>query len=199
MDIRTVIFVGSQGSGKGTQANKVKQFITEHEDENDILHFEAGKMFRSFGKQDGYTHKKVRESIDDGEMQPVFLPVHFWADAFVGQLDPETHLIVDGSPRQLLEAKVMDTAMEFYDRTPTVINLRVDDDVAIERLTDRGRKDDSREIIKKRLQWHKQEVLPAISFLRKQDRYAVVDIDANRGIDPIFTDILSACNLTHHG
>ncbi|PSO47042.1 MAG: hypothetical protein BRC24_00280 [Parcubacteria group bacterium SW_4_46_8] len=195
MNRHSVIFMGAQGSGKGTQASNLREHLKQVNDTKDILHFEAGSTFRSFIKEDGFTQKKVRKSIDAGNMQPVFLPAHFWSQAFIGSLDNDTHLIVDGSPRQLLEAKVMDTAMAFYSRTPTVINLQVRDDVAKERLLDRGRKDDSEEAIKKRLRWHKQEVVPAISFLREQDRYTVADIDANRDIESIFQDILTTLNI----
>lgn len=191
----TVIFMGMQGSGKGTQARLLADYVRNTFSETSLLHFEAGKEFRSFASEQGYSQEKVKQSLEEGNIQPVFLATYFWSHKFINHLEKNTAIILDGSPRRLLEAKLLTSAMEFYDRSPSVINLEIDDAVAIERLLGRGREDDSKEGIRKRLAWFKSEVLPTISYLRDQDRYQVIDVDGTQTIEAVHQDIVTKLNF----
>lgn len=195
MDPSTVIFFGMQGSGKGTQAGMLDTYLRERDGEDTVLHFEAGQHFRSFMSESGYTNEKVNRSVNAGNIQPAFIPTHFWAKEFIDKLDDNTHLIMDGSPRALLETKVFDTAMDFYDRNVHVIKLDISEETAIERLLGRGREDDTEESIKKRIGWYKEQVLPTLDYLRENDRYLVHDINGEKNIDDIHDSILTILNL----
>ena len=72
MNQLTVIFLGPQGSGKGTQVDLLADYLKKM-DTRPVGVFGMGKMLRDFCTKEGYSQKLVRESIERGEMQPDFL------------------------------------------------------------------------------------------------------------------------------
>jgi adenylate kinase family enzyme len=47
MEALTVIFVGPQGSGKGTQIDKVRSVISQLDNERKLLEIQTGRLFRA--------------------------------------------------------------------------------------------------------------------------------------------------------
>lgn len=184
------IIMGPQGSGKGTQADLLVEYLKK-ETGSDVMRSDTGAGFREFVQSEGYTAERVRESIDKGERQPVFLSSWIWTSDFILSFTPDMHIVIDASPRSLLEAQVLATALSFYKRTPTVFNLVISDETAIERLVKRARHDDTPEAIERRLGWYHKEVEPAVEYYRSLDDYRVVDIDAERSIEEIHKEIIS--------
>src|SRR5262249_32683556 len=141
-------------------------------------------------------NRLVKESLDRGERQQVFLPVYLWASAFIEQLTGNEHVIIDGSPRTILEAEVLDTAMMFYQRHPVqVIFLELSEEKAIERLLKRGRHDDTEDGIKERLRWYREEVMPVIDYYRTKQGYTVISINGDQTVDEVHQDIVKALGL----
>ena len=55
----TVIFIGPQGSGKGTQIDKVKSAITLLNDERKLVEIQTGRLFRAMtAKTDTFAQKQ---------------------------------------------------------------------------------------------------------------------------------------------
>ena len=52
-----------------------------------------------------------------GGLLPSFLAVWLWSDSLIEGVNESNNVIMDGSPRTLLEAMMMDDAMEFYGRS----------------------------------------------------------------------------------
>ncbi len=195
VDQLTVMFSGPQGSGKGTQITKLTDYLTQ-KDTRKVVSFGMGKALREFAAKGGYTGDQVAESLARGELQPLFLASALLAEYFVEHLEGKEHLIVDGFPRQENQLAVYDSAIQFYKRlSPTILNVVISDDVAVERLLKRGRNDDTPEGIKKRLAWSSGHTKPVLEWFRKNPYYRVIDVDGERSIDEIHQDILNKLGL----
>lgn len=195
MNKQTILFFGSQGSGKGTQANLLKKYLEEHDPETQVFLFDTGAALRELMAEEGYTAELMRDSVNRGELQPTFLPSYTWANALTRNFSGTEHLLIDGSPRTLLEAELMDTAFLFYKIDPMVIFLEVSEDVARERLLSRGRADDTEESINERLSWYKKEVTPVVEYYKNSDHARFVSIDAEQEIKEIQEDIINALSI----
>ncbi len=191
---RTVIFFGKQGSGKGTQALRLEEELRKS---GAVFHFQTGHAFREMVEQKGYTNELVGETLPGGQIQPLFIAVWLWADAFVKNLTGNEHLIADGFPRRVTEAQILNAAFEFYGREQVdVINLTIPNDIALERMLARHRSDDTKDAIMERLEWHDREATPVIEYFRDMRRYDVHDIDAIKSPDEVFAEIIAALKLS---
>jgi len=194
MNPRTIIFFGKQGSGKGTQANLLHRRLEQNGGK--VFHFQTGNAFRDFSTGGSYTSNLVKESLPGGHIQPLFIAVWLWADAFVKNLSGGEHLIADGFPRRVMEAQILDAAFELYGRKEVdVVNLTLDNDIALERMLQRGRADDTKEGISERLEWHDREATPVVEYFRALKRYTVHDIDASGTVEEIETALAESLSL----
>ncbi len=197
MQSKTVIFIGPQGSGKGTQIKKLDQVLDKLDPTRNVVDIQTGRRFRGLAaKQEGYTEEHVSGTLDSGVLQPLFLSVSLWADAMTEHLDDECHLLIDGFPRTVDEAKVLESALLFYKRSPVeIINLDTPEDVVRGRMEGRGRNDDTADSIEARLKWYKEEVLPVIAYYRKREDTVVHDIDGTLTIDGVHEVIMEALEI----
>lgn len=193
----TFIFAGPAGSGKGTQVALLKKRLMDAHPEDKLFHFYTGDGFRDFIRSDSYSAERARKIQAGGGLQPEFLAVWLWASAFIGNMRGGEHLIIDGSPRKLVEAEALDSAMKFYGREkPFVVALAIPDAEAVRRLLVRARDDDNEAAIRERLSWHKTNVVPAIDFFRRRPaEYRVLDINSDQPIEKVHADIAAAVGL----
>lgn len=197
MDIKTIVFVGPQGSGKGTQIERLTQVLKGLDPKRRVVDIQTGRRFRALAaKQEGYTEKRVHETLDTGVLQPLFLSVVLWGDAFHQHVDADCHLLIDGFPRTVNEAKVLESAFRFYRREPvTIINLVTPEEVVRKRMEARARQDDTPESIEARLMWYREETLPVITYYKERAHTQVIDIDGTRSIDDVHTAILAELRI----
>jgi adenylate kinase len=196
MHLRTFIFIGASGSGKGTQVKLLKEKLSARTPETPIFYLQTGQYFRDFVKSENYAAHIARHANETGERQPDFLAMWIWSDVFVKSLKGNEHIIIDGSPRSLNEAQNLDIAMKFFSRTqPTVIYLNVPRRWSREHLLERAkkenRKDDTPESIEKRLGWFDRDVLPAINYYRRDRDYDFIEIDGTRSVEEVHSDIIA--------
>ena len=198
----TIIFIGPQGSGKGTQIERLTRVLRERDRERRVVDIQTGRRFRALAaKQEGYTETQISKTLDTGILQPLFLSVVLWGDAFHQHVDPDCHLLIDGFPRTVNEAKVLESALRFYERKEvTVFNLDTPEEVVRERMISRARQDDTHESIEARLAWYREETLPVLAYYREPSHHhhttKVVDIDGMGSIDEVHTAILSNLLIT---
>lgn len=197
MQTYTIIFVGPQGSGKGTQIEMLSKFLKAHNPTRRVIDVQTGRRFRALAmKGEGFTEKKVHETLDTGALQPLFLSVMLWSDAFHQHLDPEAHLLIDGFPRTIHEAEVLESALAFYRRDHLiVIDLVTEEAVVRERMIKRARKDDTNASIEARLAWYREETLPVLDYYRTRPNTSVIDCNGSDTILGVHTQILQALSL----
>ena len=191
MEPYTFIFFGRSGSGKGTQAKLLIDFLKKSTPNTDVLYIETGQRFREFASEASLSAKKTKEIMGKGGLLPEFLPIWIWTEYLVRHVSGDEHMVLDGLSRRSHEAPILDSAMRFYERKkPFVISINVRREVAKERLLGRQRSDDKEEDIEKRLDWYDKNVLPAIEYFKQNPYYKFVEIDADRPVEEVHKDIL---------
>ena len=193
----TIIFIGPQGSGKGTQIELLSKVLKNTDPNRRVVDIQTGRRFRALAaKGEGFTEKKVHETLDSGILQPLFLSVVLWGDAFQHHVDPECHMLIDGFPRTVNEARVLESALTFYKREHlTIINLEASEDVVRERMIQRARPDDTPISIEARLAWYREETIPVLAYYRERMHTTVIDCDGTGSIHEVHNQILSAVGL----
>lgn len=197
MKALTVIFIGPQGSGKGTQIEKLDAVMVEKDPVRRVVDIQTGRRFRSLAaRSETFAEKKVSATLDSGMLQPDFLTHILWGEAMLDQLDPKSHLFIDGFPRTVTQAHVLDDAFTFFERKDIhVINLETPEEVVRARMEGRARADDTAESIEERLCWYREDTLPVLDYYRARPDITVHDINGMDTIDGVHTQILEALKL----
>ncbi|MEQ1561293.1 MAG: nucleoside monophosphate kinase [Nitrospira sp.] len=190
MSPQTIIFFGSSGAGKGTQAKLLIDHLKKNDPERNTLYIETGQRFRDFITEASFTASRTKEMIDAGGLLPEFLPIWIWAEYFVKHVSGNEHMILDGLSRRAHEAPILDSAIRFYKREkPFVIYIKVSRDWAKERLLGRARGDDADTQIEKRLDWFEENVLPAMQYFKDNPNYNFISINGERTIEEVNKEI----------
>ena len=185
------IFIGKSGSGKGTQAELVRKFLSEQKPDEKVVYEETGALFRTFINEASYTAQLSKKHMHTGARQPDFLAVLMWGNMFVRSITGNEHLIIDGSPRALSEAHILDTALAFYGFKVTVFYIHITDEEATRRLSARGREDDkSVEEVEKRLAWFHRDVEPALTYYRTHPAHTFVELNGEAPIEDVHATII---------
>ena len=200
MNPATLIFLGPSGCGKGTQAALVKAYLERESPETPVISIDVGGLFRSFWKESGYTYDLSHAINVRGDLQPTFLQVYQWANYLVEHMQGGEHIIIDGTPRRIVDAKIIDSAFNFFQRgKPYLIFLNLPRAQARERVIQRasekagGRAEDlDTALIDSRLDWYEKYVIPSINFFRDNPRYHFVEINADQSIEKVHEDIMMA-------
>lgn len=195
MNQLTVIFLGPQGSGKGTQVQLLKDHLTK-KDPGSVLYFTAGTNLRSFAVGEGYTQERIRPLISSGKLIPTFLITHLFSARLIGGMHGEEHIILDGFPRTVEQIPDLDSALQFYDRKKVIVlHISLPDEVAKTRMVGRGREDDTDESILERLRWSNNEASLVDEWFKSHPYYTYVDINGEQSIQKVHDDILAALKL----
>jgi len=194
---QTIIFIGRSGCGKGTQADLLQEKLQEKTPETPIFYLETGERFRDYIKLDTYSSNLSKDVMDKGGLQPEFLAVWNWSSLFIEKMKGDEHLILDGTPRKLDEAEVLDSAMRFYKREkPFVIFLDVSKEFSIARFKDRGRADDkSLQAIEERMKWYEEHVVAAVRYYWQNDSYRLLHINGEQSINNVHAEIVSKMGI----
>jgi len=197
MNKKAFIFIGRSGSGKGTQARLLQECLKDIEREKDIIYLETGEEFRHFLKEDGYTQTLSRKIMDEGKLQPDFLAILMWSRKMIDTVKEDVHLILDGTPRQLREAYVLEKALEFYNyKDIHIIYPNVSRTWSEERLMARGRSDDKDPgDIKARLDWYDSQVNPVVEYYRSNPMYKFHDINGEQSIENVHKEVKEKTGL----
>ncbi|MDZ4226109.1 MAG: nucleoside monophosphate kinase [Patescibacteria group bacterium] len=192
MDKQTLIFLGTQGSGKGTQIGLLKEYLAANNGGRDIVHFEMGKNLRELAARDNYAGKQADEILKGGGLIPYAVSCAVFSDyLFDNVKSGEEHIIIDGFPRTADQVPALDSAMDYFKRESiTVVVLNISDEEAVKRLLPRGRNDDTEEGIRKRLAWSREQTMPNLKWFRENaPRYTVVEIESERPIEEVQAEI----------
>lgn len=192
----TLIFLGPQGSGKGTHVDMLLKRFDEKDKTLPTVSFEAGKNLREFAAGKEYTAGLMRDTMARGELLPLFLSTHAFSDYLTLHMQGHEHLILDGFPRTEDQLPVLDSAMQFYKRvSPKVVHIKISDEEAMKRLLLRKRADDTEEGIRKRLLWTREQQGPIHEWFRAQSNYEFIEIQGEQSIEDVHKDILAALHI----
>ena len=187
-----IIFYGSEGSGKSTQAKMLAEKL-------ELPYLGSGDLVRFYAKKDqGIMGNICREALSKG---------HYVADSemFVlwkGRLkekDAQNGFIIDGFPRNHTQALFLDEKIDKYGKSVDhVFYLEVSESESLNRLLKRGRKNpdgsnhDTQEKIKTRLKIYHEQEEDVINYYKKQK--LLTTINGEQTIEQIHQDILKVAN-----
>lgn len=124
------IFMGLPGAGKGTQAERIVS-------EFGIPHISTGDMFRAAIAEQTPLGLKAKSFMDQGQLVPDEVTIGIVRDR-LQKPDAQKGFLLDGFPRTLAQAEALDNMLEDLGRKlDTVINLHVDKELLMPRLTGR--------------------------------------------------------------
>lgn len=179
-----ILILGPQGSGKGTQAKRIA-------DAHGIPHVATGDILRAAIAAGTELGRRVAPILERGDLVPDDLMVDLIRERLAG----EDAFVLDGFPRTLAQAGVLDSMLEEIAKPlDTVVLLEVSDAEATRRLLGRaaeeGRADDAPDAIANRLRLYHELTEPVVE--RYRDRGALVEIDGERSMDEVFAAISTA-------
>lgn len=125
-----LIMLGAPGAGKGTQAKKIAE-------KYNIPHISTGDIFRANIKNGTELGQKAKTYMDQGLLVPDELVVDLVMDRFA-QPDCENGYVLDGFPRTIPQAEVLDAALEKAGaKIDYAINVEVPDENIVNRMSGR--------------------------------------------------------------
>lgn len=195
MNITAYILMGKPGSGKGTQADLFRLYFAKHFPGEKFFSLETGLRFRILSQSGSYTAKIAKAVNDRGGLQPEFLAVSLWGQLLIENMTEGCSMLVDGSPRKICEAYLMDGALTFYNFSKVkIIYLETTHDEVTKRLLKRGRVDDTPSGINGRLGWFESDVAPVLEYFKKHPdpRYTFHVINGEQSIEKVHQDIIAA-------
>ena len=182
-----LVLLGAPGSGKGTQAAKLKEHLQ-------VPHISTGDLLRAevaAGTPLGLQAKEVmaRGDLVSDEILLGMLESRLRRD------DVANGFILDGYPRNLAQAAALDGLLaKIGQPLDAVVQLDVGTDLLVERIAGRaqaeGRADDNPESVRKRLQVYNHSTAPVIGFY--EDRGTLAKIDGVGSLDEVLARILAA-------
>jgi adenylate kinase len=184
------IFIGRSGCGKGTQ---VELYVKKLQEINSskILHVETGSLLREYVKNISYTAKMTKEVIESGGLMPESIVIGLWANYIMNNFTGNENIIFDGAPRKLLESEVLDNALKFYKISKyKVIYMNVGREWATNRLLVRGRVDDIKEDIDRRMEWFEKDVMPSIEFFKNNENCEFIEINGEQTIEQVHDEVV---------
>jgi adenylate kinase len=172
-----ILLMGVAGAGKSMQGRILA-------DEHGYAWISTGEILRVL-----VTGKRRQEMIQgkllsDEEIIEVI-------DKVFDLIDTKQEFVLDGFPRTIPQAEWLITQVKKGRfKLNSVIDLIASEDIVVERLLKRGRLDDTRETILRRIDGYHRVTAPILQYFRDQN-VPIHDIDGDRDARVIHDEILS--------
>lgn len=182
-----LLLLGAPGSGKGTQAARLKAHLQ-------VPHISTGDLLRAEVAAGSALGQAAREVMARGELVS--------DDILLGMLeqrlsrpDVANGFILDGYPRNLAQADALDALLRRIGQPmDAAVQLEVEPELLVDRIAGRaqaeGRADDTPESVRKRLQVYAEQTAPVINYYREHGQLQVVDGVGE--LDTVFDRIVQA-------
>jgi adenylate kinase len=181
-----IVFLGPPGSGKGTQAMRLTSALG-------IAHISTGDMLRGAVAAGSPMGQRVDAILKCGELVSDEV-IAGLVEERIQAADCRAGFLLDGFPRTLAQAELLDRALERHAVSlDVVVALEVPQAELTERLTSRGegRDDDKPEVIAHRLNVYRDQTAPLVDLyegrgvLRRVDGVGTMEAVATRVADAV--------------
>jgi adenylate kinase len=172
-----VALLGPPGSGKGTQAERLR-------DRLGFTTLSTGELLREARAAETELGRRAAPDMDRGDLVPDDLMVAIVRDA-IAKLDGEP-ILLDGFPRTVAQADALAAALAERGRELTsAVLIDVPDDIVVDRISTRGegRRDDRPETVRERLRVYHHETEPLAAYYA--GRGLLRRVDGARGPDAV--------------
>lgn len=166
-----LVLLGAPGSGKGTQATRLKEALG-------VAHISTGDLLRAAVAAGTPMGLQAKAVMARGELVSDAIVLGMLEER-LQQPDAAGGFILDGFPRNLIQANALDVLL---DRLQQPVDVAVQLDVAAELLVQRiagraqseNRVDDNPESVRNRLRVYSDQTAPVIDFYRARDKLICV-------------------------
>ena len=176
-----IVLLGPPGAGKGTQAVQLAEKLG-------VPQVSTGELFRhniTTGTPLGLEAKKY---LDAGDLVPATLTNALVDDRLDGE-DVAAGFILDGFPRTVEQAEALHDMLERRNlKLDAVVEFRVSEDELLARLKERGRADDTEDVILNRMKVYRDETAPLLDYYSRE----LKTMDAVGPVDEVFARALRA-------
>ncbi|MBS0381681.1 MAG: adenylate kinase [Proteobacteria bacterium] len=182
-----IVLLGAPGSGKGTQAKRLKA-------ELGIAHISTGDLLRAAVKAGTPLGLKAKAVMEAGQLVSDDIVLGLLEER-LAEADTKPGFILDGYPRNLAQANALDGLLARIGQPlGAVLKLNVPDAAIIKRCEIRfeqeHRADDNPDTVRKRLAVYAEQTAPVADFYAK--RGLLTEIDGVGAIDAIGDRLLAA-------
>jgi adenylate kinase len=183
--IKTVLFLGHTGSGKGVQSKLLSE-------KTGFEVFSTGARYRELRVGDSDLAKRIKEQYDLGLLMPSWFSTFLFEEVFLYR--PLTHgIICEGVGRTTGESQSFHDAMTWLRRPYIVFYLSISEEESMKRQLRRAGAEhrpesDSEEKLHVRFAEYEKFTVPAIQVFRDNGR--VIDLDGERSVEAIHADVM---------
>jgi adenylate kinase len=167
-----LVLLGAPGSGKGTQAARLKTALS-------VPHISTGDMLRAAVAAGTAMGRKAKAVMDAGQLVSDDILLGMLEER-LAQHDAKGGFILDGYPRNLAQADALDHLLaKLGQPLEAVVKLDVPSEAIISRCEIRfkaeGRADDNPDTVRKRLAIYAEQTAPVADFYAAHGKLQVVD------------------------
>jgi adenylate kinase len=182
-----LVLLGAPGSGKGTQATRLKDHLQ-------VPHISTGDLLRADVAAGSTLGLAAKEIMARGDLVSDAILLGM-LEARFSRPDTDNGFILDGYPRNLAQASALgDLLARIGQPIDCAVQLDVDSELLVQRIAGRakaeGRADDNPESVRKRLDIYAQQTAPVVDYYRQHGMLAMVDGVGT--LDQVFTRIVEA-------
>ncbi len=187
-----LVLLGPPGSGKGTQAVRLKEHLQ-------VPHISTGDLLRAEVAAGSKLGLEAKEVMARGELVSDAILLGMLEDRF-SRPDTANGFILDGYPRNRAQAQALDVLLAKIGQPADVaVLLEVPSELLVERIAGRakaeGRADDTPESVRTRLQVYADQTAPVIDHYRQHDILRAVD--GVGSLDEVFARIIESLGAGH--
>jgi adenylate kinase len=156
-----IVLLGGPGSGKGTQAALLME-------ELGLPHISTGVLLRTAVKAGTELGLKAKAVMDRGELVSDDIVLGLIGER-LSQPDADGGFILDGYPRNIVQAGALDDLLKRLDRpVDEALQIDVDVEMMVSRIASRaaeeGRSDDTEEVVRNRMKVYSAQTAPVVDY-----------------------------------
>lgn len=182
-----LVLLGAPGSGKGTQATRLRQHLQ-------VPHVSTGDLLRAAVAAGTPLGRQAKTVMESGSLVSDDIVLGMLEERLLRD-DARGGFVLDGYPRNLAQARALDTLLARLQQPVDIaVQLDVDTAALVARISGRaaleGRADDTPEAVGNRLKVYTDQTAPVVDFYRNQGKLACVQGEGS--MDEVFTRIVEA-------